>query len=434
MARPRKFDPQRALQDSIDEVTRLFPAEEIREAAKASGFTQRLRKIDPVLFFCNLVLGFGCSAQRTLAALHRRLETISEREFAPSSFFDRFSPKLVGFLGQVLEQGLTSFTKAGLPADLAQSFADVSIFDNTIVRLCDSLASEYPGGGMPAAVKVSMVLSVAAHSARRFKIVAGNTPDIKTVTPGPWMRDHLLLFDLGFFKYQFFARILENGGHFISRLRRDANPRIVAVHRQWRGKSIDLVGAKLRDVEARLQRQEIDAEVEVDFSRRAYNGKASSDTMRLRLVGIRDADSDDYHFYLTDLPADGFSPQQIAQLYRGRWFVELLFKELKSRYALEALSTSKKEVVQALILSAMLTLTISKAMFLTYRAHCRLARKDVTPMRWAIIFYEQARPLMGRILRAYGIEASLEDFMELALLEAHDPTPKRKRLEEVWTL
>ena len=90
MARPRKLDPKKSLEVALEEAMRLFPADRIREAAEVSGFTQRLRKIDPVLFFWNLILGFSCSAQRTLTSLHRQLEKISEREFAPSSFFDQW--------------------------------------------------------------------------------------------------------------------------------------------------------------------------------------------------------------------------------------------------------------------------------------------------------------------------------------------------------
>jgi len=432
MARPRKLDPKKSLEVALEEATRLFPADRIREVAEASGFTQRLRKIDPVLFFWNLILGFSCSAQRTLTSLHRQLEKISEREFAPSSFFDRFSPKLVEFLRTLLEQSLSSFARESLPGGLAGKFQDVSMFDNTVVSLCDSLAKEYPGISSPAGVKITTVMSVATQSASSFKIVSGNTPEIDTITPGPWMRDHLLLFDLGFFKYQFFARIIENRGHFISRLKRRANPHIVGVHRQWRGRTIDLVGQDLRDIESRLKREEIDVEVEFDFKRRTYRGKASSDTMRLRLVGIMNEESGEYHFYLTDLPHEDFPPKVIRQLYRGRWFIELLFKELKSRYALEALSTTKKEVVQALIYSAMLTLTVSKAMFLAYRAHLRLSNVEVTPLRWAIVFYEGARDVMHRILKRCGVDSSMEALMELAFLEAKDPTPGRKRLQDVW--
>jgi hypothetical protein len=49
-----------------------------------------------------------------------------------------------------------------------------------------------------------------------------NTNEIKTLRIGPWIRDRILLIDLGFFKYQIFTWIKENGGCFVSRLKSNA--------------------------------------------------------------------------------------------------------------------------------------------------------------------------------------------------------------------
>ena len=43
---------------------------------------------------------------------------------------------------------------------------------------------------------------------------------------GPWVRGKLLLMDLGYFAYELFARIADNGGFFLSRLKGNANPLI----------------------------------------------------------------------------------------------------------------------------------------------------------------------------------------------------------------
>ena len=44
---------------------------------------------------------------------------------------------------------------------------------------------------------------------------------------GPRLKDHILLIDLGCFKYLFFDRIARYGGYFVSRLKVNANPMIV---------------------------------------------------------------------------------------------------------------------------------------------------------------------------------------------------------------
>jgi IS4 transposase len=342
---------------------------------------------------------------------------------------------LVVFLRRLLQDSLAKFAVPQLPGPLGEMFKDVMIFDNTLVRLGKSLIDVFPKSGTEAAAKITVVMSVACQSARSIAIHAGNVAEIKTVRIGNWVKDHLLIFDLGFFKYAFFCKIIEYGGHLISRLRDDANPFIVAVNKLHRGRAIDLVGKKLSDIRDALKREEIDAIVQVSFRRRGYAGASGrADTMTLRLVGIKDDLTDEYHFYLTDLPPESLTPVQIANLYRGRWFIEMLFKELKSRYALDVINTAHREIVEAMIYAALLTLTVSRSMFLCYQAHCRRAKIRLTTARWSIIFYENANAIMIRLLRASGVNTTLGGLLAHALTEAHDPTPRVKRLGSVFDL
>jgi hypothetical protein len=94
-----------------------------------------------------------------------------------------------------------------------------------------------------------------------------------TFENGSWLEGRLLLFDLGCFKHHRFARIEENGGFFVSRLKRSSNPEIVEDLRTWRGNAKPLVGEQVWDVIDDLHREEIDALVEVTFRRRAYRGR-----------------------------------------------------------------------------------------------------------------------------------------------------------------
>jgi len=86
-------------------------------------------------------------------------------------------------------------------------------------------------------------------------------------------------------------------------------------------------------------------EVEVEFKRGPYNGTRSLDTKRFRVVGVRNEDADDYHLYVTNLSREEFFPADLAQIYRCRWEVELLFRELKTQYDLDEFDTSNEDVV-----------------------------------------------------------------------------------------
>ncbi len=437
MSRPRKLDLEKCFDNSLKAVRDLVPPEKIREVARETKFIKRGRKVCPVFFFWNLVLGFGCSAQRTLAALKRQYEVIAAEEIVPSAFYDRFSGELVEFLKKIFSWMLESavFPKA-LKGRLAELVSDVKIFDSTIIKLFEGLKKEFPGVSSPAAAKVSVIMSLSSHTAETVTIHAGKKADLKTIRLGPWVKNNLLLFDLGYFKFGFFARIMQLGGHFISRLRSDANPKIIAIHKTHRGRAIPLVGKTIKEVRDLLRREEIDVEVELEFEKRSYRGKPGKhEQLVLRLVGQRNQETESYHFYLTDLPPESLSVSEVAALYRGRWFIELLFKELKSKYALDRIGTSNKNIVHALIYTALITLTTSRVMYHAYQAEVALSRKTVKPLRWATIFKERSSGVLYGILRASGFDdLTITRMLKLTFAESIDPTPGRWQLEEVFSL
>ena len=57
---------------------------------------------------------------------------------------------------------------------------------------------------------------------------------------------------------------------------------------------------------------------------------------------------------VTNLPAEGFSPNLLATLYRIRWQVELAIKRLKSILHLDELRAQKEELVQSFLLGKLL--------------------------------------------------------------------------------
>ena len=168
-----------------------------------------------------------------------------------------------------------------------------------------------------------------------------------------------MLFDQAHFRYRRFALIDENDGYFMSRLKPNANPDITRELREWRGDAIPLKGEKIQNVVDDLHREYIDVEVEATFQRREYAGTQSWDSKRLRVAGVLIADADDCHLYITSLPREEFLPADLATIYRCRWEVELLFRELKTQYNLDEFDTSKKHIVEILLYAALLSLLVS---------------------------------------------------------------------------
>jgi len=430
-------------------LNKMFSPEWLRDTATKVGYVQRNRKIDPVTFFWVVVLGFGVGVQRTLASLRRAYETASAETLVPSSFYDRFNKNLIAFLKECLAHGiaeLTSHTSLTLSDKLA-GFKDLIVADGTIIRLHDRLAEQFPGARGKAELKIHTATGITGNT-KSIAIYSGKTADIKTMRIGSWVKDNILLFDLGYFKYELFSKIRGNGGYFVSRLKQSANPTIVSVLRAHRGNTIDLTGKKLKDILPRLKREVIDVEVEVSFKGGAskarktekdgtfevYQPKGNTPKVKetFRLVGILNGESKMYHFYLTNITLGQLPAEDVALLYRSRWSIELVFKELKRLYQLDVISSGAPAVVESLVLVAMLTLVVSHRLL----NHMRLLTPEksarFTPLRWAESFYAIAPVIMGRVLKAAGID---EDPLLLIIYfmgEGVDPNVNRERLLSPW--
>jgi hypothetical protein len=247
-------------------LNKMFSPEWLRDTATKVGFIQRNRKIDPVTFFWVVVLGFGVGMQRTLASLRRAYEAASAETLVPSSFYDRFSNGLVAFLKECLAHGiaeLSRHTSLSL-SDKLKGFKDLVVSDGSIIRLHDKLAEEFPGARGKAELKIHVATGITSNT-KTIAIYSGKTAEVKTMRIGPWVKDNILLFDLGYFKYELFSKIRDNGGYFVSRPKKSANPTIVSVVHSHRDETSDLADKKLKDILPQLKQEVIDVEVEISL-------------------------------------------------------------------------------------------------------------------------------------------------------------------------
>ena len=420
------------------ELCNLFPSEWLRNKAKETGLIKRERKIDPVIIFWVLAIGYGTFLQRTLAGLKRNYETASNRILSDSSWYYRFTPELVAFLRECVARGLEYLAQepSRTLSERLSPFKDVLIQDSTVVRLHEKLAKIWPATRsrkVAAGVKVAVLTSAIASGPKSVALFAENTNELKTLKIGPWIKDRILLIDLGFYKYQMFTRIKENGGYFVSRLKSNANPLIIETNRSYRGRSIDIRGKHLQDILKDLKRQVLDVDVEVAFNRRAYRGKEKKDNERFRLVAVYNEDEDRYHLYITNLSQDLLEPQEVARLYGARWEIEILFKELKSKYALDVVPTTNPQVIEAFIWIAILTLLISRRIYtMIRRLNLKTNMVRFTQLRWSNIYSESASRILNAVLQFLGLDTSLITSFKISMSEALDLHVSRRHFTEEW--
>lgn len=157
--------------------------------------------------FWSLVLGFGVQLKRTLASLRRLYEEKGEVHISRSGFYDRFTPELVRFLHACVLHGLENIAQEPNRRlkDKLAGFKDLVTQDSTVVRLHKNLADKWPATRtkkVAAGVKVSLLVSAVADGVKRVALCGELTSDVKTLRIGPWVRDKILLIDLGFYKHE----------------------------------------------------------------------------------------------------------------------------------------------------------------------------------------------------------------------------------------
>ena len=185
----------------------MFSPEWLEKTAHDVGLIKRERKIDPVTLFWVLVLGFGVGFQHTLASLRRAYETTSAKKLAPSAFYDRFTKELAAFFRECLAHGIADLAgQASLAlSEKLKGFKDIIANDGTVIRLHEKLAGQFPGTRGKAELKIHAAVGITGNT-KSIALYSGNTADVKTMRIGEWVKDNILLFDLGFFKYELFVR------------------------------------------------------------------------------------------------------------------------------------------------------------------------------------------------------------------------------------
>jgi len=421
-------------------LNRMFPPQWLRDTAKTTGLIKRDRIVDPVLMFWVLTLGFGVRLQRTLASLKRNYERTGKIRLSDSSWYERFTPELVAFLKACVTHGIEHLAQESnnkLSQKLKQ-FQDLLIQDSTIIRLHEKLHKKWPAARcrkIAAGVKVSLLVSAVSNGPKSVALFGERVSEVKTLRIGPWVKDRIILLDLGFYKHQVFQRIKENGGFFVSRLKANANPTIVGVNTGSTTQSPDWAGKQIRDVLSVLPKDSVlDVMIRLDFRRRKYNGSKRKDSDVFRLVAVFNQETGEYHAYVTNISHETLDAKDIAALYSARWDIELINKELKSKYALDVVKTTNPQIIEAYIWIAILTLLVSRRIYNLIRASAP-EKKMVryTKQRWSTIFSENASDQLTVILKSNNIQKNYETVSLVYTSQALDPHVKRPHLMDPWT-
>lgn len=257
------------------------------------------------------------------------------------------------------------------------SLTDVLIPDSCAFKLARALSGLYPGTGTDAELRLHAVYSVKAGASLQDTRTAGTASDSATFWPATWTRGALYLWDLGYQNNRRFVDATEAGAYILQRLKALSDPVVLASYGA-NGERLAVVhedGSPVRIQEAcefgYVHAQPV-LDLDVEIEDRATKRKVVA-----RVVCVPHDDEDRY--YLTTLPRAIFSPHDIAELYRIRWEVELLFRSWRGAVRMDEVRrlrnpTSMDLAVTSSLLAALLGRDIQQGLEQMAREHAEASR------------------------------------------------------------
>lgn len=322
-------------------VTRLLPAPIIERLAQEHGLIKRRRVVEIVPLVWGLVLASLTTTNSSLAAWRRFIINLTGWNLrARSSFYDRLTPGLTRLFKDLLLRALLanrrSTTSSHWLEPALSGLDSVLAIDSSVINLRDDLRSAWKAcAKAKSALKLHAVVNVLDFQLHRVQLSSQKAHDILGVARvASWARGKLLLMDLGYYSFDVFETIDQSGGYFLSRMKSSTNPVIIEDLHRGAGRLTKLKGSRVRRAAKKVSRRQLDVRVRL------------SSGFECRAVGLRNEEEGTWHWYLTNLPVETYPAEYIGEIYRLRWQVELVFKQLKSQESLDVQTSTKKHRVE----------------------------------------------------------------------------------------
>jgi hypothetical protein len=432
-------------------LTDFFASDDIEATARRTGFVKRASKLTGKLFLALVTFGSWSDAHTTLAQLAAKVTQVVEHvEVSPEAIHQRMNKRALVFLQDMIRQALTKVQalETVCTDGLFTTFTKVYLADSTGFGLPDSLSDLFPGSGgsaTKAGAKIQAVWDYKSSVFGHFALTPWNIPDQKYVDTVVALAHTgvLFIFDLGYFKLKAFARIVEAGAYFLSRLNHqttiwDATTgrlqplELASVLKTVGGDSIEhaiFLGAKAQ-VAARLVAYRLPESV-VNERRRIAKKTAKKKgytPSQAHLVLLA------WNLFVTNVPRAIWKTETVGKVYPIRWQVELIFKSWKSYLHLASIKTKKADTTLCYLYGRMLLIVLNYALYPHIRQHLWLKKKrELSVLKLVRHFQALADQWMHAIFQS---ELALRRFLQRACATAERLLAKtsRKRQTTAQTL
>lgn len=328
-------------------ISSILVTRTINKIARKSQYLQRRRgKISPK----NLVIGFMIMVSRkrnTYADWAKEIGLLEDQTITRQAINERMNTQTECFIKAFIEQQLSQKIKDRPSQKLKgvlKNFKSIKIDDSTILSLPDELAGAFPGnvsGGIKKSqAKIHAMYNLTKNNFSFLKVYSFSNNDqslSQNVLPYLQAGD-LCIRDLGFSTFGAIEKFNHQGIYFIAR--KNYNNKIYDLDSE---KEIDILKeigkSPFLDKEVLLGKQKLKARLVVvklpDEQANQRKRKAKEDRDRRTNHTLNYYKLLSYSIYISNIPTEKCNVNQIAELYRLRWRIEIIFKSWKSCFSIE---------------------------------------------------------------------------------------------------
>jgi hypothetical protein len=309
---------------------------------------------------CALVEALGALRVETVADILRTFNAQTGLTTQYKAFYNRLAqPEFPSFMRRVFRDILKHLSVQVLrPAaggKLAH-FDDLVVQDGSSFAVHDALRRTFGGrftGVSPAAVEIHGFMSVFHDQVIEVEVAPDKDPERQFLPSPQSLTAKLLLADRGYQSLDYWEAVDAAGGFFLMRGKGDLNPWLRVV-RGPGGRLSQFEGRRLQDILRYLPRRRLELDVEWD--------RPSDRTLRLRMILIWLRHKQEYTVLVTNVPRRILTARQVAEVYRLRWQIELVFKEWKSYANLHAFTSAKAPLVEGLIWASLCAAALKRTL------------------------------------------------------------------------
>jgi hypothetical protein len=353
----------------------MFSDKDLQKVAGECGFYKKKSDFMPTMFFDMLLY---CASQTEACSLEQASSMVSNKyrlKISKQAIDERFNNHSVVFVKEILKKALEKqLSKVFAPLFLPE-FNRIRIKDATRFNVSDRLSNNYPGAGGSQGSSNATICIQFEYDAKSGKILSlditsgrrNDQTDAKETVTRVDLGD-LIIRDLGYYSLPTLKSFDKSGAFFISRFGTKTN----AYEIQEEEISFKKLYAKM--IKEHIPRME----------KTIYAGKSERMLLRLIIETVPDKvyqkrirkieknnklfgynTSDEYkarchlNLFITNVKAEDLSIDEVLNLYRLRWQIELMFKNWKSISKIDEIQPMKYARYTCLLNAKLLLIVIN---------------------------------------------------------------------------